>query len=106
MNSRRASRADKRGHTRAAPWTSRDFNRLAANVGATGARWDDGDFNYDGVVDLLDFNCLAANFGQSASGSVVTPADWATLASAVPEPGAASGVVFTLVFASRRRRRG
>ena len=82
-----------------------DFNRLAANFGATGARWDDGDFNYDGVVDLLDFNRLAANFGQSASGSVVTPVDWATLASAVPEPGGVRRR-FHACFASRRRRRG
>ena len=46
------------------------------------------DFNYDGVVNLSDFNRLAANFGLSAAGPEVTAQDWARLASAVPEPTA------------------
>jgi hypothetical protein len=43
-----------------------DFNRLAANFGQQGKVWSDGDFNYDGTVNLLDFNLLAGNFGLSA----------------------------------------
>jgi hypothetical protein len=43
-----------------------DFNRLAANFGGTGKFWHEGDFTYDGVVNLQDFNRLAATFGQSA----------------------------------------
>jgi hypothetical protein len=35
---------------------------------------------------LTDFNILAANFGMSTGGPMVTPSDWAALASAVPEP--------------------
>jgi hypothetical protein len=65
-----------------------DFNRLAAGFGSTGALWDDGDFNYDGNVNLDDFNRLAANFGQTAAGPGVTPQDWANLAAAIPEPAA------------------
>jgi hypothetical protein len=43
-----------------------DFNLLAAGFGtAAGARWDQGDFNYDRVVNLADFNLFAANFGGS-----------------------------------------
>ena len=45
-----------------------DFNRLAANFGATGgASWNQGNFNYDGGVNLSDFNLLAASFGRSFS---------------------------------------
>ncbi len=83
-----------------------DFNRLAGSFGATGALWDDGDFNYDGNVNLEDFNLLAANFGQSAAGSAVTPADWAALAAAVPEPGSLFWFFMMGPLAARRCRRG
>jgi hypothetical protein len=43
-----------------------DFNRLAANFGQSGKLWTDGDSTYDGFVNLQDFNRLAANFGLSA----------------------------------------
>jgi hypothetical protein len=90
-----------------------DFNHLAAAFGATAnALWDDGDFNYDGAVNLTDFNLLAANFGLSAAGPVVSPADWAALASAVPEPlgafvslSAAALAAIGVRPAHRRRRR-
>ena len=65
-----------------------DFNRLAANFGSTAAVWTQGDFTYDMLVNLDDFNRLAANFGLSAAGPEVTPQDWSALASVVPEPGA------------------
>ena len=42
-----------------------DFNRLAAFFGQSGMRWNNGDSNYDGNVNLQDFNRQAANFGQS-----------------------------------------
>jgi hypothetical protein len=83
-----------------------DFNRLAANFGSTSADWSQGDFTYDATVNLQDFNRLAANFGQSAASEAgVTPQDWANLASAIPEPGAA-GVLLgaTALFVRRRRR--
>jgi ELWxxDGT repeat protein len=42
-----------------------DFNALAANFGGTGKRWSQADFNYDGMVNTLDFNSLAAQFGKT-----------------------------------------
>jgi hypothetical protein len=63
-----------------------DFNVLAANFGKTGRAWTEGDFSHDGVVNLTDFNLLAQNFGLSARGPTVTPDDWAALGAAVPEP--------------------
>jgi hypothetical protein len=41
-----------------------DFNKLAANFGASPRRWVHGNSNFDAVVNLQDFNRLAANFGQ------------------------------------------
>jgi hypothetical protein len=42
-----------------------DFNRLASNFGQTCRVWVQGDSTYDGAVNLLDFNALAGNFGRS-----------------------------------------
>ena len=84
-----------------------DFNTLVANFGIAGsAIWSQGDFNYDGVVNLLDFNRLAANFGLAATGPEVTPADWAILATAVPEPGLGFALIAvgTMNLTLRRRR--
>ncbi len=44
-----------------------DFNRVAANFGQSNRVWVDGDSNYDGLVNLADFNALAGNFGQFAA---------------------------------------
>jgi probable HAF family extracellular repeat protein len=41
-----------------------DFNRLAANFGQSNRDFTQGDFNYDTLVNLADFNILAARFGQ------------------------------------------
>jgi hypothetical protein len=82
-----------------------DFNILASNFGQAGKYWFEGDFDYDGLVNLQDFNRLAANFGLSAAGSTVTPAAWAALASAVPEPGTVAALVSLAGLAGRRRRR-
>ena len=79
-----------------------DFNRLAGNFGGANRTWYQGDFNYDGAVNLQDFNRLAANFGLSATGPDVTAADWAALASAVPEPSVAP-VAMILLLRGRRR---
>ena len=81
-----------------------DFNRLAANFGSTNAVWSMGDFTYDGAVNLDDFNRLAANFGLSASGPTVTPQDWSALAAAAPEPDL--GTVLLLISLTTPRRRG
>ena len=39
-------------------------NDLAASFSQSGKSWFNGDFNYDGSIDTVDFNLLASNFGQ------------------------------------------
>ncbi|HEX4053705.1 MAG TPA: PEP-CTERM sorting domain-containing protein, partial [Tepidisphaeraceae bacterium] len=90
---------------------------MAANFGKSGKVWDQGDFNYDGTVNSIDFGLLAGNFGKSVGGGAVaiSSADWAALdafAAAnglmadVPEP--ASAALFAVaglgLMAKRRRR--
>jgi hypothetical protein len=45
-----------------------DFNVMAANFGQSPRNWIHGDSNYDGLVNLTDFNRLSANFGLSPLG--------------------------------------
>ncbi len=40
-----------------------DFNILAANFGQSPRNFSQGDFNYDTIVNLSDFNILASRFG-------------------------------------------
>ena len=42
-----------------------DFNLLAANFGQSDVVWGAGNFNYDGGVDTVDFNLLASNFAKT-----------------------------------------
>ena len=44
-----------------------DFNRLAANFNGADGSWSQGDFTYDRVVNLVDFNALAANFNKAGA---------------------------------------
>ena len=69
--------------------SSIDFGNLAANFGKSGKVWDQGDFNYDGMVNSIDFGLLAENFGKSASGAAValSQADWAALDPSRPPTG-------------------
>jgi hypothetical protein len=46
-----------------------DFNVLAANFGQAGRTFSQGDFSYDGRVNLTDFNILAGRFGQAVAPS-------------------------------------
>jgi hypothetical protein len=72
-----------------------DFNLLAASYGQTGRHWNNGDSNYDGGVDSTDFNRLAANFGGAL------PAD--SFGTIIPEPHIAAAS-FAGMLALRRRR--
>ena len=49
-----------------------DFNLLAANFGQSGRDFSQGDFDYSGTVNLQDFNLLAARFGQSVAPATTT----------------------------------
>lgn len=72
-----------------------DFNALASNFGGSGKPWVQGDFNYDGVINSLDFNSIATNF------NLALPAPPA-LGNLVPEPALAG---FGLLALIRRQRR-
>ena len=83
-----------------------DFTVLATNFG-TGQDWANGDYNYDGKVNALDFNALAANFGQT----IVAPADpiagaglSTSLGTLVPEPGSFGFLALGAIALLRRKR--
>ncbi len=46
---------------------SEDFTPFSANLGKSGASWDQGDFNYDGTVNSEDFTPFSANLGKTAT---------------------------------------
>jgi hypothetical protein len=76
-----------------------DFNILAANYGATGTTLATGDINGDGVTNLLDLNAIATNFGKSSSAPIA-------LGAVVPEPSTFAAIAgLTGLFAARRSRR-
>jgi hypothetical protein len=51
-----------------------DLMVVKANLGATGAKWEQGDFDGNGIVDTADYLALKAHFGQSASIAPAPPA--------------------------------
>ena len=75
-----------------------DFNALATNFGKPNGRWVTGDFNYDGVVSTPDFLQLAQNFGQSI------PDAGAALGQLVPEPSVGFAVAGLTLMMIRRRK--
>ncbi|QDU32235.1 hypothetical protein KS4_02660 [Poriferisphaera corsica] len=62
-----------------------DLNTIAVNFGKDNVSWDTGDFNGDGVVDAIDLNVVAVNFNTS-NGTNLTAADLFPHLIAVPEP--------------------
>jgi hypothetical protein len=54
-----------------------DLGILAANYGGTNKTWAQGDFNGDGVVDVGDLGILAANYGKGSSSGADFDADYA-----------------------------
>jgi autotransporter-associated beta strand protein len=75
-----------------------DFNAVAANYGATSQQWINGDFTYDGTVNSADFTALSGGFG------LTLPAPAPALGALVPEPGAILMLAGVGAIASRRRR--
>ena len=79
---------------------------LASHYGATGDGWWQGDFNYDGTVNSLDFDAMAANFGVSMPSAGDLSANLSALsATAVPEPAMLSMLLLLPILHPRRRRR-
>lgn len=80
---------------------STDFGFFTAGYGKlTNALWTEGDFNYDGKVNTLDFNELAGNFGFTVPAPLPAAPG---LGSIVPEPASAM-LLTTLAYLLRRRR--
>jgi autotransporter-associated beta strand protein len=79
--------------------TSADFVPIALNFNNATQKWTDADFNYDDVVNALDFNAFVTNFGSALPAPV--PASLGTL---VPEPLSLGGVSILLLSIKRRRK--
>ena len=61
------------------------FMRLTQHFNqAGGAGWDVGDFNFDGVVDVNDFNLLALNYGTVLGSQALPPDASVALATFAP----------------------
>ena len=67
-----------------------DFNVLAANFGQSPRDFTQGDFNYDGTVNLDDFNILASRFGTvvGPSNTSLSPFGQSRIGDADPDPDA------------------
>ena len=82
-----------------------DFTILINHYGtASGAQWDQGDFNYDGKVNLQDFTLFLNNYGQSLSVQPLFSSRTARGAAATPEPSAWAAMGLGLVGLLIRRR--
>jgi hypothetical protein len=82
-----------------------DYGRIDSSVGLNVAGWYNGDFNYDGKINVDDYGIIDSNVTVVGPplGSAAGPAG-ASVA-AVPEP--AGGIVLAaagLTMARRRRR--
>jgi len=65
-----------------------DFDILASHYGSAGAKFTDGDFNYDGSITTADFAALAGQFGKSLPAPV--------MALALAQPAAAPTLFHTV----------
>jgi hypothetical protein len=79
-----------------------DFQTMEQNLGRTGARWSQGDFNEDGIVDTADYALLMKSYSRQQEGEAV-PAAWLE-GTRVPEPRTL-GALGMLVLARRGRRK-
>jgi autotransporter-associated beta strand protein len=78
--------------------TFHDFQRLERTFGQPGT-WQDGDFNFDGIINELDLKLLVAGYGQSIA--VAAP----LAPQSVPEPGGVALVATAVSPLLARRRR-
>ena len=80
-----------------------DFTILLSHFGtASGAQWDQGDFNYDGRVNLQDFTLWLDNYGQSLAVQSLFSSRAAREGVVAPEPSAYTvmglGLIGLLMF--------
>jgi hypothetical protein len=80
-----------------------DLGALATNWQSTGASWEMGDFNADGMVDVTDLGSLATNWQQSSLSFSAALAQVGL--SNIPEPAELSLLLVGLAAISRRRGR-
>jgi fibronectin-binding autotransporter adhesin len=97
--------------------TTADFGRFLDGLVNHGSTWAQGDFTYDGHVDLgNDYNLFLAGYLQSGGqlgaladvvdgDSQLTVTQKASLLAAIPEPSSIAILALTGVTAMRRRRR-
>jgi autotransporter-associated beta strand protein len=78
-----------------------DFNAIATNFGQGANLWRQGDFNYDGNVDASDFTAMSQNFGQTLASAPLTT----SLGSVVPEPASLALLMLGAGAVGCRRRR-
>ncbi len=88
--------------------TLNDFTIMLNHFGtASGAQWDQGDFNYDGKVNLQDFTIWLDNYGQSLSSPPLFSGRELIGSAAVPEPTSITLIVASvgmLMLYGRRRQ--
>ena len=79
-----------------------DMVTLRRNLGAAGGRagWQNGDFDYDGLVSGRDLMLLRGHYGDRVTAAA------ASGFAAVPEPGGPVALLALAVFGLRRRRCG
>jgi hypothetical protein len=82
-----------------------DLGNLAAHWSSSDAFWFDGDFTYDGNVDVADLKLLAINFTAAAEGASLETLliSFGLPVDAVPEPAIFAPLVFGAVLLRRRR---
>src|SRR5205814_4867630 len=76
-----------------------DFNLLAAHFGQDAQSWAQGDFDYNSSVDTVDFNILAGNFAQSL-------ANMSAGDQIIPEPNWSAWLILAGTWQIARARRG
>jgi hypothetical protein len=80
-----------------------DFNVLASNFGKSSQFWFNGDFNYDGAINSSDFTVLASNFGQTIA--FLSPPLFSSITpgAVVPEPQVILAAMLIVPLLRRRR---
>ena len=74
------------------------FTAVATNFNTANHTWPEGDFNYDGMVNALDFAAIASNFGFAQ----VSPPALGTL---IPEPALLGVMLFGFALPTRIRHK-